>query len=80
MSGDLAELFPQTKHLYMFRTPAEYVRSMRSVFKSLLHPVVRHLLIFLSVEMGMAEFILQQLGPPTQQEIQVLLKTTVQTA
>ena len=64
LAWDLTRLYPkQIKHLYMMRHPVEYVRSMTSVFRSLLHPVVQHLMIYLSVDVGsMKEFIFRQFG------------------
>ena len=64
LASDLTRLYPkQIKHLYMMRHPVEYVRSMTSVFRSLLHPVVQHLMIYLSVDVSsMKEFIFRQFG------------------
>jgi len=46
------------KHLYMYRHPEEYVRSLRTVYRSLLHPVARSLLLYISFGMGMQVSIL----------------------
>lgn len=62
VSEELANLYPNMKHLYMYRHPAEYVRSVRSVYKSLLHPIVRQLMMVMSFSMNMNEFIMRQFG------------------
>jgi hypothetical protein len=41
IAKELSELYPDMKHLYMYRHPEEYVRSLRTVYRSLLHPVAR---------------------------------------
>jgi hypothetical protein len=53
-------LYPNSSHLYMYRHPAEYVRSLISVYKSLLHPVARGLLIVMSFDIDMTDFIMRQ--------------------
>ena len=62
IAQDLNYLYPKMKHLYMYRHPAEYVRSVRSVYNSLLHPIVRHLMIFSAFNMDMNGFIMRQFG------------------
>jgi hypothetical protein len=58
IAKELAELYPNMKHLYMYRHPEEYVRSLRTVYRSLLHPVARSLLLYISFGMGMQVSIL----------------------
>ena len=60
IAKELAELYPDMKHMYMYRHPEEYVRSLRTVYRSLLHPVARSLLLYISFGMGMEEFIMRQ--------------------
>lgn len=60
IAKDLSEIYPEMKHLYMYRHPEEYVRSLRTVYRSLLHPVARSLLLYISFGMGMKEFIMRQ--------------------
>ena len=60
MTKEIYDLYPTSSHLYLYRHPAEYVRSLISVYKSLLHPVVRSLLIHLSFDIDINDFILRQ--------------------
>lgn len=60
LSKDIYTLFPSSVHLYLYRHPAEYVMSVITVFKSLLHPVARSLLVTLSFAYDMPDFIMRQ--------------------
>ncbi len=53
VAKELSELYPDMKHLYMYRDPKEYVRSLCTVYRSLMHPIVRSLLLYMSFGMGM---------------------------
>ena len=57
LTKEIYDLYPNSSHLYLYRHPAEYVRSLISVYKSLLHPVARSLALHLSFEFDMKEFI-----------------------
>ena len=61
VAQELNGIYPNIKHLWMYRHPAEYVRSVRSVFKSLLHPVVHHMMMYMAFKMEMKDFILRQM-------------------
>lgn len=67
LTKDLAALYPNASHLYMYRHPAEYVRSLISVYKSLLHPLARSLLLYLSFAFDIKEFIMRQFAGTKQQ-------------
>ena len=43
IAASVTECFPKTKHLYMYRHPIEYVKSVRSVVRSLLHPLIQQM-------------------------------------
>lgn len=60
LSKEIYELYPQSSHLYLYRHPAEYVRSLITVFKSLLHPVARSLMLHLAFRYDMSDFIMRQ--------------------
>ena len=62
VAQDLNTLYPNIKNLYMYRHPVEYVKSVRSVFKSILHPIVRHVMVYAAFDMNMYEFIMRQFG------------------
>ena len=72
IAKDLCRLYPAMKHLYMYRHPAEYVRSIRSLYRSLLPafiykllsiPIVYHFLTSDSFGMNMKEFVLRHIEP-----------------
>ena len=72
IANDLFHLYPNIRHLYMYRHPAEYVRSIRSLYKSLFPKVVYHLLSFTSFykwltndafSMNMKEFVVRHIDP-----------------
>ena len=50
IAADFARVFPQTKHMYMYRHPCDYLRSVRSVFYSVFHPVFRTLALMISYQ------------------------------
>ena len=60
LSKEIYDLYPTSSHLYLYRHPAEYVRSLISVYKSLLHPVARSLMINLAFDIDMTDFIMRQ--------------------
>lgn len=60
LTKEIYELYPDSSHLYLYRHPAEYVTSLISVYKSLLHPVARGLMIHLSFDIDMTDFIMRQ--------------------
>jgi len=62
IAQDLNSLYPNVKNLYMYRHPVEYVKSVRSVFKSILHPIVRHIMVYAAFDLNMYEFIMRQFG------------------
>ena len=62
IAQDLNYLYPNIKNLYMYRHPVEYVKSVRSVYKSLLHPIVRHIMVYAAFDFDLNEFILRQFG------------------
>ncbi len=64
LTKEIYDLYPQSKHLFLYRHPAEYVRSLISVYKSLLHPVARGLLMYFSFDFDMTEFIMRQFADP----------------
>ena len=55
-------LYPNIKNLYMYRHPVEYVKSVRSVYHSLMHPIVRHIMVYAAFDLNMYEFIMRQFG------------------
>ena len=72
IAKDLCYLYPNMKHLYMYRHPAEYVRSIRSLYKSLFPAFVYHLLSYTAFYkwltndafgMNMKEFVLRHIDP-----------------
>ena len=72
IAKDLCRLYPNMKHLYMYRHPAEYVRSIRSLYHSLLPqfvykllsiPIVYDFLTSDSFGMNMKEFVLRHIDP-----------------
>ena len=77
IAGDFAQMYLKTKHLFMFRHPEEYVQSMKSVFKSLMHPIMRHLVLMMAMKMQMEEFIMRQLPKPTEEQIKVWNKKDI---
>ena len=58
LTRELASLYPNMKHLYLYRHPAPYVRSVQSVFNSLLHPVVQTAMMRLSIKNDMHGFVM----------------------
>ena len=60
LTKEIYSLYPNSSHLYMYRHPAEYVRSLITVFKSLLHPVARSLMLYLAFQYDMGDFIMRQ--------------------
>ena len=50
IAADFARTFPRVRHMYMYRHPAEYLRSVRSVFFSVFHPFFRSLALMLSYQ------------------------------
>ena len=54
------DLYPTSSHLYLYRHPAEYVRSLITVYKSLLHPLARSLMLYLAFDFSMYDFIMRQ--------------------
>ena len=58
LTRELAELYPDMKHIYLYRHPAPYVRSVQSVFNSLLHPVVQTAMMRLSIKNDMQGFVM----------------------
>jgi hypothetical protein len=60
LTKELAELYPHMRHLFLYRHPAEYVKSLASVFSSLLHPLVHSAIMRLSIKMSMTDLILRQ--------------------
>lgn len=50
IAADFARCFPSAKHMYMYRHPTEYLRSVRSVFFSVFHPFFRSLALMLSYQ------------------------------
>ena len=72
IAKDLCYLYPNMKHLYMYRHPAEYVRSIRSLYKSLFPAFVHQLLSSPTFHkwlthdafgMNMKEFVLRHIDP-----------------
>ena len=72
IARDLCRLYPTMKHLYMYRHPAEYVRSIRSLYHSLLPafvykllsiPIVYNFLTSDSFGMNMKEFVARHIEP-----------------
>ena len=75
IGNDLCQLYPNMKHLYMYRHPAEYVRSIRSLYHSLLPkfvykllsiPIVYNLMTSDSLGMNMREYMLRHIEPRCQ--------------
>ncbi len=64
LTKEIYDLYPDSSHLFLYRHPAEYVRSLISVYKSLLHPVARGLLMTFSFSFDMTEFIMRQFADP----------------
>ena len=62
VARDLNALYPNIKNLFMYRHPVEYVKSVRSVYFSLLHPIVRHVMVYAAFDLNMYEFIMRQFG------------------
>ena len=58
ISHELVSLFPGMRHLYLFRHPLQYVTSLKSVFNSLLHPVIHSTLMRLSIKMNVETFLM----------------------
>ena len=60
MAKLIYDLYPTSSHLYLYRHPAEYVRSLITVYKSLLHPLARSLMLYLAFDFSMYDFIMRQ--------------------
>ncbi|TRY75435.1 hypothetical protein TCAL_09502 [Tigriopus californicus] len=60
LTPELAQAFPSMKHLYLYRHPIEYYKSLKAVYRALLHPLVDILMMKLSIKMEQDEFILSQ--------------------
>ena len=60
LSKEIYNLYPGSTHLYLYRHPAEYVKSLITVYKSLLHPIARSLILYMAFDYGMTDFILRQ--------------------
>ena len=60
LSREIHQLYPNSSFLYLYRHPAEYVRSLITVYKSLLHPIARGLMLYVAFDYGMSDFIMRQ--------------------
>lgn len=78
VTKELADLYPEMHHLYLFRHPTQYVTSLKSVFDSLLHPVIHSTLMRLSIKMGVESFLLShfsRLDHPKARQMKRLIDT-----
>jgi len=58
ITAELDSMFPGgVRHLYLYRHPEEYVKSVVTVFNSLMHPVVREAVVRFSIKMDMKGFV-----------------------
>lgn len=82
LTHEIAQAFPKMKHLYLYRNPTEYYKSLKTVYRALLHPVVDILMMKLSIKMEQDDFILSQfaMGNRSEKNEQLqLMKDTLKT-
>jgi hypothetical protein len=46
------------QHLYLYRHPVEYLRSILTIYNSLLHPLLQEIVMRLSIKMNMEGFLM----------------------
>ena len=58
LTSELCELYPKIRHLYLYRHPIEYLRSITSIYNTLLHPILQELVMKLSLKMNWEGFLM----------------------
>ena len=58
LTSELCELYPSIRHLYLYRHPTEYLRSITSIYNTLLHPILQELVMKLSLKMNWEGFLM----------------------
>ena len=58
LTSELYELYPKIRPLYLFRHPTEYLRSITSIYNTLLHPILQDVVMKLSLKMNWEGFLM----------------------